>query len=313
MNLFSDVPEFRAEFASQTERKSATDQELIEYTRRAKFTKAQILFQILSFFLFFGPIKVLVFVCSFLIFCFFVETLPVIRQLFANQKSFNVFCFIVLRPTVRLMLFGLNIFRVNVSDAFDKNARFIVCNNLSFLEAIILYNVSPVAMVVSAKRSKSPFLRRVALVMSLVFIDPEKVSRMEQTMSDHASDPLRLPVVVFPEFCSTNGSCVLGFNQCAFVTEYAVQPVAFRYRLWFTPRGAATVSYLYDNLFSYFWQLLSIPFISVWIEVLPALKWRGGEVPPRDRAVAAQLEIANSLGVPAVDRLGPWIPKRKGD
>ena len=313
MRFYSEIPEFRPEFSSQTKRQPVTDQELIEHTRRPKFTKAQIFFQFLSFFLFFGPIKVIVFVSSFLIFCFFVETLPVIRQLFAHDRSFNVFCFIVLRPTIRLMLFGLNIFRVHVSDAFDKNARFIICNNLSFLEAIILYEISPVSMVVSAKRSKSPFLRRVAFVMSLVFIDPEKVSRLEQTMSDHASDPLKLPVVVFPEFCATNGSCVLGFNKSAFVTEYVVQPVAFRYRLWFTPPGAATISYLYDNLFSYFWQLLSIPFISVWIDVLPALKWRGGEVPPLERAIAAQLEIANALGVPAVDRLGPWIPKRKGE
>jgi hypothetical protein len=146
--------------------------------------------------------------------------------------------------------------------------------------------------------------------MNLIFVDPEKTSSMTQTMIDYSSDPLNLPIVVFPEFHTTTGGALLAFDKIAFVSEYSVQPVAFRYNLWLTPDGYSTVCNVGNSLLEFFWNLVSIPWVTVSIEVLPCLKCTGSSANPNDNAIQAQLAIANCLGVPAVDRIGPWIRKR---
>jgi hypothetical protein len=52
----------------------------------------------------------------------------------------------------------------------------------------------------------------------------------------------------------------------------------------------------------YVFQLYSIPFITIDIDVLPPISWKGMSKSAQDKAVESQLQIANHLGMLATCR-----------
>ena len=311
VKLYFEIPQSKDKFKHQTKQYQASKEEFESVVESPKYSTFQKITQFLLFILFLGPIKLIVLCGSFIAFFMLVYLLPTFKFLFPNDKTFRVFCSYTLRPVVRLILFGGGIMKISISSLFDEDARFIVANNLSFIESVILFIISPVSMIVSTEYSQSRFLRSVGKVMNLIFVNPEEKSIMAQKLLECASDPLWLPIVAFPEFRATNGKAILGFRKSPFITEYTIQPVTFQYKLWLIPEGTSTVCHLEKDLKQYIWNLLAIPFITVKISTLEPLQFKETKMKPKERAIEAQLKMANTLGVPAFDVSGPIIDPRK--
>ena len=160
------------------------------------------------------------------------------------------------------------------------------------------------------------FVKRIRYVLDLIFVDTTKTPNITQALLEYASDPSYLPVVVFPEFRPTNGNKILKFEPVAFASEYYVQPVTIRYRLWLSKFGKNSICQLYNSWVKNLWGLFSTPWITVDVSFLDPQYWKeADQVHPKKRAEQTQLLIANELSVQAVDRSGAsaWIPKHKLD
>ena len=312
--MYREIPPRRSGYSHQEELSSISDSEFTSLFIPPKYSKLQKFFQVLTFVLFFGYIKIVIALFFFILFFILVLVLPYIKPFFLNNKTFKSFCHIILQPTVRLMFFGMGIVHINVSGKMHPDCRYIVANNLALIDSILLFTLFPMSLVCNDSLTSNYFIKRIRYVLDLIFVDASKTPNITQALLEFASDPSYLPVVVFPEFRPTNGNKILKFEPVAFASEYYVQPVTIRYRMWLTHLGKNTICELYDSWIMNLWGLFSTPFITVDVSFLDPQYWKETDkILPTVRAEQTQLLIANDLSVPAVDRSGAsaWIPKQK--
>ena len=314
--MYREIPPKQRRYSHQEELSSISDSEFTSLFIPPKYSKIQKFFQVFTFILFFGYIKILIALFFFILFFILVLVLPYIKPIFLNNKTFKSFCHIILQPTVRLMFFGMGIVHINVFGKMHPDCRYIVANNLALIDSILLFTLFPMSLVCNDSLTSNYFVKRIRYVLDLIFVDASKTPNITQALLEYASDPSYLPVVVFPEFRPTNGNKILKFEPVAFASEYYVQPVTIRYRLWLTHLGGNTICELYDSWIMNLWGLFSTPWITVDVSFLDPQYWKETDrILPNIRAEQTQLLIANQLSVPAVNRSGAsaWIPKQKLD
>jgi hypothetical protein len=108
----------------------------------------------------------------------------------------------------------------------------------------------------------------------------------------------------------TNGESILKFHTGGFLTKQPVQPFTIRYWQSFVPKGWNTNAYTEPNFLLYAFGLLAMPWSVVTIDLLPVI-YPGENETPEELATRAQLAIANSLMVKAVNRSSSEIFARR--
>ncbi|KAH0794541.1 Acyltransferase family protein [Histomonas meleagridis] len=251
----------------------------------------------------------------FFFFLFFITVtiLPIFKRFFKTPRAFKTWAFHVCRPFVRLALFFLGIVKINVHGRIHPDSRTIVANHLSLVETVLLLHQFPVSYLAASYLSTNTFIKRTAEIFDFVFVDRSKRQNISTHLVNIANDPSLLPVVVFPEGKVTNGEALVGFRSGAYISETLVQPVAIRYRLWLTPRSMSTISWNEDFLPLYIYQHFSIPFMTVDLDCLEPINWKGSNKSPKERAAESELQIANHLGTLACCRTNKELFTKKDD
>ncbi|KAK8894346.1 Lysophosphatidylcholine acyltransferase 2 [Tritrichomonas musculus] len=313
MPLYTDCPRNDPNLHDQKELTYLQDKEFLDLFEPTHPTLLMKIYRFLCFIVFLGPIKMILCAIFFFIFYCVVGILPIFRRFFKTNRDFKTWAFYVCRPIVRMVLFFLGIAHISIKGQIHDYARTIVANHQSLIETILLLDQFPVSYLAAAYLQAYKFVVSTSNVFDVVFVDRARRQNISQHLVDIANDPMLLPVVVFPEGKVTNGDALVGFRSGAYISETMVQPVAIRYRMWFTPRSMSTVAWNEDNFKYYLYQFFAIPFITVEINCLEPISWKGTNKTPQEKAVESELQIANALGTIACSRTNKDYFKLKSE
>lgn len=302
MPLYTDCPRDDPNLHDQKELTYIQDKEFLDLFEPTNPSLLMKIYRFICFIIFLGPIKIILCILFFFIFYIVLLILPIFRRFFKTNRDFKTWAFYVCRPIVRMVLFFIGIVHISIKGQIHEYARTIVSNHLSLIETFLLLDQFPVAYLAAAYLKAYKLIIATSKVFDVVFVDRAKNQNISQQLVDIANDPMLLPVVVFPEGKVTNGEALVGFRSGAYISETMVQPVAIRYRMWFTPKSMSTVAWN-ENCFKYYlYQLFAIPFMTVEINCLEPISWKGKNKTPQEKAVESELQIANALGTLAGSR-----------
>jgi len=141
-----------------------------------------------------------------------------------------------IQSTARLVMFSLGI-RARITGC-PPSRGLLVSNHLSYLDIVIYAATLPCSMVAKAEVSKWPVFGMVARASGALFVDRSSRSSA-LAVTEQVAERLRapLPVLLFPEGTSTDGSNVLRFHSRLFTPAVeAGEPVT-----------AATIRYVTED------------------------------------------------------------------
>ena len=308
---YTEVPRNNPKMHDQKELSYLSDKDFNDLFEPKKPSVLMKLWRFCSFLLFLGPIKAVLGGFFFVFFFVVISILPVFRRFFKTHKDFKTWAFHVMHPFIRMILLSIGIVKINVRGVVHEHARTIVSNHICLVEALMFLGHFPCSYLSAANLSTNWFIASIAKVFDIVFVDRSRRQNISQHLVDIANDPMLLPVVVFPEGKVTNGEALVGFRSGAYISETMVQPVALRYRMWLTPFSMSTVSWLEWNFKYYVYQWLAIPFITVDIDLLEPITWKGSDKNPQEKAFESELQIANFLGTLACSRTNKDLFQKK--
>jgi hypothetical protein len=141
-----------------------------------------------------------------------------------------------------------------------------------------------------------------------VWVDVDRPAASRKAISDWADNFKTPPILIFPG--GGAGEVIGRFRETAFSTSYRVQPFTLRYHMLGVGKGWNTYAYKGEGVMSALWRMFAMPPAYVSIEFLPAMSMgvdgkadlQSGDISIERFLIAAQLLIANHLGVQAVDR-----------
>jgi 1-acyl-sn-glycerol-3-phosphate acyltransferase len=309
----SSVPSIDDSMGNQTDLSDISDDEFKSQVTELRFKWYHRVFQVICFFVFLGPIRLVV---GFAVWFFFTTLMFILRytqeRLGCRVETGRTLGLWLWWIGVRfLFLIGGNIWIVR-NGRFDPRARFVVANHNTAIDGFVLATVG------NYRGTGKYEYRRIALMRILFDLsqtitvnrsEPSGASAKFEAAADDLSNPL--PLGVFAEATMTNGDILLRFHTGAFLTNHPVQPVAIRYWQPFVPKGWNSWAYLTHYPLRYVWCLLSMPLNIITCDVLPMVTKAPGET-PHDFAKRTQLIVANHLKVKAVTRSSHDLFRGKG-
>jgi 1-acyl-sn-glycerol-3-phosphate acyltransferase len=137
----------------------------------------------------------------------------------------------------------------------------VVANHLSYLDSVIISSAMPCVYVAKVEISRWPFFGKFARRSGTIFIDRSSRASTEEVAQEILSRlSLPLPVLLFPEGTSTDGSSVLRFHSSLFhpVTEARAQITAASIRYIFHDGTAERDLCWFDDslLLPHIWKAL---------------------------------------------------------
>ena len=204
----------------------------------------------------------------------------------------------------RIILRGMRI-DVNVAGVGAESG-LLVCNHLSYLDALVLGALTPAIFVSKSEVRRWPMIGSMCARGGTIFMQRERArdtvrakDAMQQAME------LNLPVFVFPEGTTTDGLEPLPFHPALFApavdAKAPISPLALSY--WYRDRSSATppLAYFGDVRFvPHFLGFMRLRGVSALVQAVPH------SIHADDRAVAARQSrevIAKLLAdAPAVAR-----------
>ncbi|OHS98870.1 Acyltransferase family protein [Tritrichomonas foetus] len=311
MGIVTVVPSIHEEFSHQTKLSDVTDEEFRDYIAPPKFSFHHRLYQILCFFIFLGPIRLLVGLIGFsfsLLIVYIIRVL--IKVLGVYPDAGKSICVQILRIGFRILFFSFGAVWINVNGKIDPEARFVISNHVSLLDSYVILILRSVTFVIKKDYAKNNFLHTIFEIFDPLYV--EKVnSGAQKGIIDSADDTSRYPVLLFPEATTTNGEALLQFQKGAFLTPYKVQPMLIRYSMLFVPKGWNTVSYTNQSLLEFFWQLLCIPACIINVDSIQSISMEAeGKADIDTFTVNAQIIFANHLKTKAISRSKSDIEKQ---
>ncbi len=149
---------------------------------------------------------------------------------------------------------------VRVSGTVPENG-LIVSNHLSYLDILVISSVCQAVFISKSEVRNWPIFGTLARMAGTIFVDRGRKTAVSKHLSSIASTlKTGIPVVLFPEGTSSDGSTVLPFRssllQAAVISHNAITPAAISYDL----QGGSVVDeicYWRDMVFAHhFWNLL---------------------------------------------------------
>ncbi|NDG83627.1 MAG: 1-acyl-sn-glycerol-3-phosphate acyltransferase [Proteobacteria bacterium] len=135
------------------------------------------------------------------------------------------------RLALRLLKIGV---RFRGAETLSQPGGLIVCNHLSYIDILILSSQMPALYITSVETGSQGWIGRLCRIAGCVFVErrnpaalKHEIGRIETLLRDG------IPVVLFPEATSTDGSDVLPFKsglyECALGSKTPIHSFCIRY------------------------------------------------------------------------------------
>lgn len=297
-------PYCNEEFKHQTALSSISDEEFSRLIETPKFTTKQRIFQVVCFFVFLGPIRILLAAVTFISGCSIINVIKFCQRRVGYESRFmKRLCLAIAQFSFFFINLGLGIVWYRTKGKMDKKARIVICNHTALIDPFITLVTTPITPVIKKEVSKIGFLTHVLENVDPIFVRRDIACGQTKMIIDRANDPVLFPVLIYPEGTISGGDYILKFRHGAFITDYTIQPIAMRYVMPFVPKGWNYYTWKKASIWQHLWSMVSMPPSFVEITYLdPISKPVEGEGDVEKLAVYAQLKISNYLGLKATDR-----------
>lgn len=313
MPLFTSVPINDPNLHDQKELKEISREELQHYITSYPMTPTMRFLRFVCFIVFLGPIRLISCIISLILFFITVSILGTIGKLpfIKDKRKYKKWASKITYIPERICLFSVGIVHITLNGELKPDTRTIVSNHLTMVDPVSLLSQIPVSYLVMAGLKGNPFFTQTSKIYDIIYVDRTKTEGITEQVCSFQNNRDILPLTIFPEGKVTIGECVLGFRSGAFVNDTPIQPVTLRYKLWFCPKSMATISWVADDTLEYIYQLFSIPFLTLEVNILDQIKWERPDMTPAEKAKQAQLIMANSLGCIALKNTNKEIFQKK--
>ena len=291
---YLSYPKEIPELHNQKETWEVTEEFNEAIREKSQYVLTHQIVQIICFFAFFGPIKLIFSIIIALFLFIWIHLLTFFRLFFKNQINFQKWSYSLIRPFYRAFLFALGFVKIEKDGVIDPNSRIFVSNYVSFIDPFLYFSFFPFTYIKYHEK-----IRIFNTYFAHIF-DSEIIESPTETVSHISKDPFYLPILIFPERKPGNGLAIIQLAKDAFTTEYVVQPCTIRYYLAFTPETFNSLYNEGDHLIKFFFQILCIQFIKVRVSFLEPFVRKDESTSTSDIAKQVQLRIASQLGVLAI-------------
>lgn len=301
MPLYTCVPINDPKLHNQTDLTQISKEEYDNLLLPHPSSKFEDILRVILFFVTFGPIKFIFTIFFFLLYCAVMYFLNCFKRFFKNERTYKRMAQFILYPFSRITLFCMGVIYIKKTGKVEPDTRTILINHLTLFDitaAITLFDSSYLAM---ASIKNISIIKQANEIFSMIYVDRSKSGQgttevLRKVQNDYSVEP----IFIFPEGKVTNGDGLLGFRTGAFINDTPLQGITFRYKLWFCSRGLSTIAWVHPNDLFYVWQVFTIPFMTLEINCLPQVCFKGSDKTPAERAKEVELMMANSLGCLAV-------------
>ncbi|KAK8840099.1 Ancient ubiquitous protein 1 [Tritrichomonas musculus] len=302
VKLCTSSPNYLPEYKNQKELSKVSEEEFNSAWKPHKYTWYQRLYQILCFIVFLGPIRAIIGLTVFVLSDILIVLIRiVIHSLKLQMDTGKRFCISIANFGFRFLLLAFGILHIKVNGKIDPNTRVIISNHTAYVDPMIISCIHPVTVVMKAELAKSTFLRYLMEIVDPVYIDRSAHTGASQFIIEHANNFKRFPVLIFPEATTINGNHLLKFHRGAFLTNQKVQPCCIRYWQPLVPQGWNQYAWTTVSLPMYLFEVLSMPFTIVSVDILDPITLDVEGKGNVDRFTTyAQIYMANHLGVKAI-------------
>ncbi|OQA85318.1 MAG: 1-acyl-sn-glycerol-3-phosphate acyltransferase [Lentisphaerae bacterium ADurb.Bin242] len=179
---------------------------------------------------------------------------------------------------IRLTVFG---------DAESCYGGLIVSNHMGYVDVFVHSAVFGLRFAPKVEVRSWPVLGWYTSLTHPIWIDRSSRLKTQKSLEEFRETlKHRVPLIVYPEGTSTDGTTVLPFKSSLFEVvlegDFAIQPILTIYRV---PEGADSPCWYGDqSLMPHVWRLLGIPWIEAEVHILPPVRAEG-----RDRKTLAAL------------------------
>lgn len=298
-NLF---PSESKEFHNQTSLSTVTDEELIDNSALINKPKGFAKFVIfILFILSFGILRLIGLVLALLVYILFM--MPVIPFLGTRfVKHFTKYGIFITQCYIRVFAFCCGMFYIKVEGQFEPDTRMFCFNHQTLFDGPLIYIYKVFTVISMAEMLKVPLFGQILAAVDTVFIDRTKAAGASTYITEAIEQENRYPVALAPEGKTTQGKFLLKFHSGGFLTTKPFQTVTIRYTTYGT-FGLVGYNWNVGGFGSFIYRILSIPFATVTISISKQHTTEEiKDMKPEERALLANLEIANKLGLKASDR-----------
>lgn len=301
--LYTPVPINDPSLHNQTELADVSDEAYRNYFLPHKDNIFEKMIRVILFFVTLGPIRIILAILCFLIFITMMPILNMFKPRFKNPRDYKNWAQNILYPVARLGILFVGIVHITKTGEIAEDTRTIVSNHITMFDIAVIISQFDSSYLAMASLAKFTFMKNANGIFNLVYVDRTKANQgTTDRIKQVQNDPSCPPIVIFPEGKVTNGDCLLGFRTGAFINDAPIQGMTLRYKLWFCPKGQATIAWVDPSDLFYIFQLFTIPFMTLEINILPQISYKGSTKTPQERAAELELLMANSLGCLALKK-----------
>ena len=303
MVLYSYAPYEDENYKNQKELTYISDDEFQSSIHGPYYKWYHKLYQIICFFLFLGPLRVIISFSSLIIIgVVIIAAHKILRLLNMDLDKYRHINYNIGCIGVRLFIWGLGVGWIHIDGDWDPEARFVCCNHIGFIEPLVIVVSKNVSAVLKKDFKSVPFISDIIDIIDPIYVDRTKECGLTKAVSAQAHNLKKDPIMIFPEGAISNGNYMLKFHRSAFLDNQKVQPVCVRFYTPFCPKGWNTFYWLDQSGLGLICGLFAMPFSYCKVTLLPAFKEDPDNFSPEEMAKKCQLMMANELGIKAVSR-----------
>ena len=301
--MFHCLPYHDDKYKNQKKLTHISDEEMRGLKNGPYFTWYHRIYQIFTFLLFLGPIRLVAMILSFVLTGAFIIISSTLMKYFNffNDKIRHVIISIA-RIGLRTFLWSLGVGWIQVEGEFDEDSKFLICNHVGLLDPLIMIQIRYVIFVVKKEFTKITILKKIIDICDPFYVDRSKNCGQTAEIIKMATNKNKDQIMIFPEGTVSNGKYLLQFHKSAFLTKCKIQPIVMQFWTPLLPKGWNTFSWLSQGTFDLLWDHLSIPLSLCKIKVLDPIYPDSENESADSLATKAQLLMANQLGIEAIDR-----------
>jgi 1-acyl-sn-glycerol-3-phosphate acyltransferase len=301
MPLYSIVPYSSPENKNQTHLSPMTYDELLDQLKAPAYTWYQRVFQIVCFFVFLGPLRILLLMISIIVVSSIAFTLRFIFVSLGYDTSRLLFSWPLLRYGVRAFIAAFGIVWTNSEGELDPKSRILICNHIGFLDPLCFIGRWKVTFMAKKEFASIGVLRTLIDCLHPLYVDRTKSCGATGQIKNHAKNSDEWPLMIYPEGTIAGGDFMLRFHRGGFLTNCQLQPVVLRLITPLLPKRWNSHLWADQSGLGLLWQMLSMPFTICWIKWMKPIAGGEEQVDAEQFAERTQLLMANELGVKAVD------------
>ncbi|KAK8842473.1 Lysophosphatidylcholine acyltransferase 2 [Tritrichomonas musculus] len=300
MPLYTQVPIDDPKLHNQTKLTSITKKEYEDYFLPHPSNMFYDVIRVILFIVTLGPIRMLIsLLCIVALYVTMIILNRFFKHHFKSMNDYKRFSQKALYPIVRLLLFSIGIIHIKRKGEIKSTTRTIIINHLTLFDIMVAVTMFDSSYLAMASLKHIGFMKEANDIFNMVFVDRSKPGQgTTETIRKIQGDPSTVPIVIFPEGKVTNGDILLGFRTGGFISDTPLQAITLRYNHWFCPKGLSTIAWVHPSDLFYIWQVYTIPFMTLEINILPQVCFE--DKTPEDKAREVELMMANSLGCLAV-------------